>query len=123
LIEPILHGQAEFVTTTRFAKLEFMPHMPAIKKWGNHKVTKMVNFITGKNFTDVSCGFRAYSREAALRLTLFGKFTYTQETMIDAAFKDLAIVEVPLMIRGEREHGQSRVASNLWRYAGKSASI
>jgi glycosyltransferase involved in cell wall biosynthesis len=123
LIATMLSGQADFVTATRFARAEFMPQMPAIKKWGNRRVTHMVNFITGKKFTDVSCGFRAYSREAALRLTLFGKFTYTQETLIDAAFKNLSIVEVPLLIKGEREHGQSRVASNLWRYAGKSASI
>lgn len=123
LVAPILDGRAEFVTATRFAKKEFMPTMPAIKVWGNRAVTRMVNFITSKKFTDVSCGFRAYSREAALRLTLFGKFTYTQETLIDAVFKGIEVMEVPLLIRGEREHGQSRVASNLWRYAIKSASI
>lgn len=123
LIQPILDEKADFVTASRFAKPEFFPHMPAVKVWGNTWVTRMVNFITGKTFTDVSCGFRAYSRETALRLTLFGKFTYTQETLIDAVFKGLHVVEVPLKIRGEREHGQSRVASNLWRYASKSASI
>lgn len=123
LITLIQEGRADFVTATRFAKPEFMPSMPAIKVWGNKWVTRMVNGITGKNFTDVSCGFRAYSRETALRLTMFGKFTYTQETLIDAAFKGLHIVEIPLQIRGERQHGQSRVASNLWRYATKSASI
>ncbi|MBI3255475.1 MAG: glycosyltransferase family 2 protein [Candidatus Andersenbacteria bacterium] len=123
LIQPIVNGQADFVTATRFASPEFFPDMPAVKIWGNKWVTRMVNFITGKKFTDVSCGFRAYSRETALRLTLFGKFTYTQETLIDAAFKGLHIVEVPLKIRGEREHGKSRVASNLWRYAAKSGSI
>ncbi len=123
LMEPILNGKADFVTASRFAKAEYMPQMPAVKLWGNAWVTRMVNFITGKKFTDVSCGFRAYSRETALRLTLFGKFTYTQETLIDAVFKGLHVIEVPLKIRGEREHGKSRVASNLWRYATKSASI
>lgn len=123
LIQPILSGEADFVTATRFAKSEFIPDMPAIKRWGNTRVTNMVNFITGQKFTDVSCGFRAYSRDTALRLTLFGKFTYTQETIIDAVFKGLNVVEVPLKIRGEREHGKSRVASNLWRYATKSALI
>jgi len=97
--------------------------MPAIKLWGNRWMTRIINFITKKQFTDVSCGFRAYSRDAALRLTLFGRFTYTQETLIDLAFKDIDMVEVPLKIRGERQHGRSRVASNLWRYAVKSATI
>lgn len=123
LISPVLLDQADFVTTTRFADSELMPQMPGIKKWGNEWVARIVNVLTGKKFTDVSCGFRAYSREAALRLTLFGHFTYTQETFIDLVFKNMRILEVPLKIRGEREHGKSRVASNLWHYAIKSATI
>ena len=123
LTHPIQQGQASFVTASRFATKELIPDMPKVKIWGNMGMTKLINFITSKHFTDVSCGIRAYSREAALRLTLFGHFTYTQETFIDLAFKDIAMAEVPLKVRGEREHGQSRVASNLWRYALKSASI
>lgn len=123
LLEPILSGRAQFVTATRFAKAEFVPTMPGIKLWGNRMMTRLINFVTGRTFTDVSCGFRAYTREAALRLTLFGHFTYTQESLIDLAFKKVPMAEVPLKIRGVREHGQSRVASNLWRYALKSATI
>lgn len=123
LIQPILDGKAGFVTASRFAKKEYMPQMPAVKVWGNRQVTRLVNMITGKKFTDVSCGFRAYSREAALRLSLFGKFTYTQEVFIDLAFKGVEIVEIPLKIRGQREHGVSRVFINPWHYATKSATI
>lgn len=123
LLAPIQAGQAEFVTASRFAKPEYMPQMPAIKIWGNRWMVRIINFITSKQFTDVSCGFRAYSREAALRLTLFGKFTYTQESFIDLAFKGIAMAEVPLKVRGEREFGASRVASNLFRYGAKSATI
>jgi len=123
LIEPVCIGQADFVTATRFSDPKLMPDMPAIKIWGNKWMTRVINFITKKKFTDVSCGFRAYSREAALRLTLFGHFTYTQETFIDLAFKDVPMAEVPLKVRGEREHGHSRVASNLWRYGLKTATI
>lgn len=123
LIAPIQAKAAHFVTASRFAKAEWIPQMPAIKKWGNQWMTRTINFITRKKFTDVSCGFRAYSREAALRLTLFGNFTYTQETFIDLAHKNIAMAEVPLKVRGEREHGRSRVADNLWRYGLKSATI
>lgn len=123
LIEPIIAGRAEFATATRFAQPELMPAMPKLKLWGNHWMVSIINFITKKRFTDVSCGFRAYSREAALRLTLFGRFTYTQETLIDLAFKGITITEVPLRVRGEREHGTSRVADNLWRYGLKAAAI
>lgn len=123
LIAPIQHGEASLVTATRFADPGTTPDMPLIKIWGNRWMTRIINFITKKNLTDVSCGFRAYSREAALRLTLFGHFTYTQETFIDLAFKNMAMMEIPLIIKGEREHGQSRVASNLWRYGMKAATI
>lgn len=123
LLQPIIDADAEFVSATRFASPEFMPIMPGIKIWGNRMVVRIVNALTGKQFTDVSCGFRAYSREAALRLTLFGRFTYTQESCIDLAYKGISMVEVPLKVRGEREFGKSRVASNLWRYGVKSASI
>lgn len=123
LIAPIQNETAAFVSATRFAKPEFLPEMPKIKIWGNRWMTNIINFITKRSFTDVSCGFRAYSRDAALRLTLFGHFTYTQETFIDLAFKNIPMTEVSLKVRGERAHGYSRVASNLWRYGIKTATI
>ena len=123
LIQPIVHDRADFVTASRFANPELIPNMPKIKLIGNRLMTNLINFITKKKFTDVSCGFRAYSREAALRLTLFGRFTYTQESFIDLAFKNVVMTEVPLKIRGTREFGESRVASNLWRYGLKTATI
>jgi len=112
------------VTCTRFAKPEFVPEMPAVKRWGNRMMCRLINKICwNAHFTDVSCGFRAYSRETALRLTLFGNFTYTQESFIDLVGKGCHIVEVPLKVRGVREIGKSRVASNLWSYAKNSAGI
>ncbi len=69
-------------------------------------MARLVNrVIWGGRFTDVSCGFRAYSREAALRLHLFGRFTYTQEMFIDLAAKGVNMTEVPLRVRGVRENG------------------
>lgn len=123
LVTLIQNGMADFVTATRFAKPEYLPNMPYLKLLGNRWLTRIINFLTAKDFTDVSCGFRAYSRETALRLTLFGHFTYTQETFIDLSFKNISMAEVPLRIRGEREHGRSRVAGSLLRYAVKSATI
>lgn len=123
LLAPILSGQAEFVTATRFANPQEMPKMSALKLWGNKWMTRIINFLIKINFTDVSCGFRAYTRNAALNLNLFGHFTYTQETLIDLAYKDVVMTEVPIRVRGERKYGRSRVASNVWRYGLKSATI
>jgi glycosyltransferase involved in cell wall biosynthesis len=124
LVQPILDGEADMTTCTRFAKKEFVPDMPAIKKWGNRMMCRLIKWICwGKRFTDVSCGFRAYSRDIALQLTLFGDFTYTQESFIDMIAKGFHIKEIPLQVRGKRQHGNSRVAGNLWRYAVQSAGI
>jgi glycosyltransferase involved in cell wall biosynthesis len=124
LIGPILKEGYGFVTCTRFGRREYIPRMPLLKYWGNRVMAKLINWIIwNMKFTDVSCGFRAYSRETVLRLNLFGRFSYTQETFIDLAGKDVRMTEVPLRVRGVREHGESRIADNLWRYAKRVGAI
>lgn len=123
LIRPILTGEADFVTCSRFARPELVPQMPRIKLWGNRWMAMIINTVTAQNFTDVSCGFRAYSRDTALRINLFGTFTYTQETFLDLSRKDVRMVEVGLRVRGEREFGKSRVASSITNYAVRAGSI
>jgi len=124
LVQPLLDDRADFVTCSRFADPALRPTMPIAKYWGNHLVTGIINWICGgTDFTDVSCGFRGFTREAAYRLTLFGRYTYTQETFIDLFSKGVRMVEVPLKVRGVREHGKSRIASNLWKYATNSFPI
>jgi glycosyltransferase involved in cell wall biosynthesis len=124
LVEPLLDDEADFVTCSRFSDPALMPTMPGVKYWGNKVVTRIINWICGgTNFSDVSCGFRAFNREAAYRMTLFGRFTYTQECFIDLFGKGLRIAEVPLKVRGVREHGNSRIASSIWKYATNSLPI
>ncbi|MGH7179789.1 MAG: glycosyltransferase family 2 protein [Tepidisphaeraceae bacterium] len=124
LVQPLLRDEADFVTCSRFADPELHPTMPGVKFWGNKFVTRIINWVCGgTNFTDVSCGFRAFNREAAYRLTLFGRYTYTQECFIDLFSKGVRMAEVPLKVRGVREHGKSRIASNLWKYATNSLPI
>jgi glycosyltransferase involved in cell wall biosynthesis len=123
LLEPILDGRADFVTASRFKDSRLVPKMPWIKKWGNRRMSGMISMLTGQKFYDVSCGFRAYSIESLLQLNLLGKFTYTQESFLDLAFKGLKIAEVPLEVRGQREHGKSKVAANILKYAFNAAKI
>lgn len=124
LIQPLLNDSADFVTCSRFADPALRPTMPVVKYYGNKAVTGIINWICGgTKFTDVSCGFRAFNREAAYRLTLFGRFTYTQECFIDLFSKGLRMAEVPLKVRGVREHGKSRIASSIMKYATNSFPI
>ena len=123
LVAPIIAGGADMVTASRFIDAGLIPEMPAIKKWGNRRVANIVNKLAGQNLRDVSCGFRAYSRDAALRVTLLGGHTYTHEVIMDLAFRGLRIIEVPVKVLGVRQVGQSRVASNLWQYGYNSLMI
>ncbi len=123
LVAPILAGEADMVTASRFLDPALTPRMPAIKRWGNRRVAGIVRLLTGRRFRDVSCGFRAFSREALMRMNVYGSFTYTQETFLDLVFKGMRIVELPLPVRGTREFGESRIASSLWRYALRSLQI
>jgi glycosyltransferase involved in cell wall biosynthesis len=123
LIAPIVSGEADFVTASRFMDPALIPEMPSSKRWGNDFIARWVSSMIRQRFYDVSCGFRAYSRNAFLRLNLLGDFTYTHEVFLTLAFADMMIKEVPVKVRGVREHGESRVASNLWRYGTRTASI
>jgi glycosyltransferase involved in cell wall biosynthesis len=123
LIEPILSGRSDFVTASRFKAPDLIPEMPKIKLVGNRVMSALVSGIAGIKLYDVSCGFRAYSRDAALKLNLWGDFTYTQETILDLAVKGLRIEEIPMEIDGVRKHGKSKVASNLWHYGYKTSRI
>lgn len=123
LVGPILGDEADFVTASRFADPALVPEMPKAKRWGNDVIARWLSRLTGQRFHDVSCGFRAYSKEAYFRLVLLGEFTYTHETFLNLAFGGMRIREVPVRVRGQREFGKSRVASNLFAYGYRAASI
>ncbi|MEL7237479.1 MAG: glycosyltransferase family 2 protein, partial [Planctomycetota bacterium] len=123
IIQPILAGEADFVTCTRFARGGPDGHMPFIKRVGNRAVTWLTNAVCGTKFTDVSCGFRAYNREAAYRLAQFGRWTYTEECIVYLTSRGLRLTERHFNVRGEREFGTSRVASNVVYFASHLAHI
>jgi len=123
LLLPVIQGRADFTTCSRFKDKTLTPKMPKAKLWGNALVANIISFIIGKRIYDASCGFRAYSREALLRLNLYGNFTYTHESLIDLAYKGIEVEEIPLSVRGEREFGKSRIANSVWKYGYRTLKI
>ena len=123
LIAPVVDGDADFATASRFKDPALIPQMPWVKQWGNRQMSRLISRLTGSRFSDVSCGMRCYNRRAMLSLNLMGTFTYTQEVFLNLSFKGLRIVEVPIKVRGEREFGKSRVAGSLWQYALNTTRI
>lgn len=121
VIKPLLDGKADMVTGNRFTK-EIPEHMSSVKHWGNKQMSRLVSALTGETLRDVSCGFRAYNKEALLNLNLFGQFTYTQETIMDLCFKGLRVVEVPIEVIYYKER-KSRVAGSIVKYATNTLKI
>ncbi len=119
LISPILEGKADIVSGNR--QVQKLDHMIASKKYGNILGTNVVQISAGYKIADASSGFRAYSREAALRLFVTSSHTYTHETLIQAKRKNLKVVEVPVEFR-KREGSDSKLISNVPTHIKKSMS-
>jgi glycosyltransferase involved in cell wall biosynthesis len=121
MIEPIIADKADMLVGNRFAS--GMPeHMPRTKYWGNKKVAQLIQYVSGQKFQDVSCGFRAYSREALFRLNIFAEFTYTHETILSLVFQGMRIMEYPIWIKYFPER-KSRVAASISHYAAQTSRI
>jgi hypothetical protein len=123
LVAPIVKGNAECTTASRFIKKEFYPEMNIVKFYGNKAMSFLISFLTQQKFYDVSCGMRAYNRHALLNFNLAGRFTYTQEAILNLAYKGIIIKEVPIKVIGTRQNGKSKMASNLFRYAFRTGTI
>lgn len=121
LIAPIIANKADMVIGNRFENGK-PDDMPRLKFWGNKKVTGIISSITGQKFTDVSCGFRAYDREALMRLNMFGDFTYTHESILSLVYQGLRVAEVPVSVRYDADR-KSRVAASISNYAWQTSKI
>jgi glycosyltransferase involved in cell wall biosynthesis len=123
LIAPIHEGRADVVLCSRFADGNMIGTMPATKRAGNALLTRAVSIIAGTPFTDVSCGFRAMSRDAALQRRIHSNYEYIHESLLNWRRLGLTIVEVPLPVLAERPVGESRMMSSVWRYAVRSGPV
>lgn len=123
IIKPIQDHRAQMVTATRFSiRGNYPENMPRLKKIGNTGFVKLMNFLTRGNFTDTQCGFRAYSREAAMRINTFGRFTYTQEVFIDLLNKGVQIVEIPTRVKYFKER-RAKISHSLLVYGVNALMI
>jgi hypothetical protein len=74
-------------------------------------------------FTDVSCGFRAFTREAALRIDIHSDFEYIHESLLAWRRFNQRIVDVDLPVRAERATGESRILSSVWSYGLRAGPV
>jgi len=94
LVEPILAGRAEMVIGTR--DIDAIAEFSASKKMLQRLGSRVVRMVSGTRVSDATSGFRAFSREAALRLNVFSSFSYTLETIIQAGKCNISMAFVPV---------------------------
>jgi glycosyltransferase involved in cell wall biosynthesis len=116
LIQPILENRAEIVVGTR--PIEYIEDFSLIKKLLQQFGSSVVRKVSRTNVVDATSGFRAMSRTAAQSLMVYGNYTYTLETIIQAGQKNIAIVSVP--IRVNRVLRPSRLVKSTPSYVRRS---
>ncbi len=99
LIKPILEKKAELVIGAR--PISEIKHFPFIKKQLQKLGSWVVRLASKTDVPDAPSGFRAMSREAAMRLNVFNDYTYTLETIIQAGQKKMAVTSVPVRVNDE----------------------
>jgi glycosyltransferase involved in cell wall biosynthesis len=118
LVEPILKKEAEIVVGQR--PIDQTEHFSKTKKVLQKLGSWVVRKASGSEVADAPSGFRAFSREAAMRLNVFSEYTYTLETIIQAGQKRIPIKSVP--IRTNEDLRPSRLVRSIFSYLTRSAS-
>lgn len=99
LVAPILAGQAEIVVGER--PIGEIGHFSPLKKLLQKAGSWVVRLASRTDVADAPSGFRAMTRDAAMRLNVFDSYTYTLETIIQAGRKNMAIMSVPVRVNSQ----------------------
>ena len=117
LVAPVLAGDAEMVVGER--PIESIDDFSRSKKLLQRVGSSVVRRFSGTGVRDAASGFRAYSRDAAMRVQVFGRYTYTMETIVQAGWNGIAITSVPIGVNPKTR--ESRLVKSSSRYVWRSA--
>ncbi len=118
LIRPILEGKAEMVIGER--PIDTIDDFSPLKKKLQRVGSSVVRMVSGTDVPDAPSGFRAYSRETAMKLNVVSRYTYTLETIIQAGNKNVALESVP--VRTNPQLRTSRLFKSMRAYIKRSVS-
>lgn len=116
LVRPILDGKSDIVIGER--PIDETEHFSPLKKKLQHFGSWVVREASATDIPDAPSGFRAYSKEAALRLNVVNEYTYTLEQIVQAGRNKMAIISVPIRTNGELR--PSRLFGSMFSYIKKS---
>jgi glycosyltransferase involved in cell wall biosynthesis len=118
LIDPLVRGEADIVIGDR--NIQTLSEMSPQKKRLQRLGSWVVRQVSGTQVPDTTSGFRAYTREAALRMTIVSEFSYTLESIIQAGKRRMAIAHVP--VRTNPRVRPSRLFDSVWSYIKASTA-
>jgi glycosyltransferase involved in cell wall biosynthesis len=118
LLAPLLDGTADVVIGDR--NIQDLEEMSPARKRLQYLGSWVVRQTSGTTVPDTTSGFRAYTREAALRMTIVSEFSYTLESIIQAGKKRMSIAHVP--VRTNVTARESRLFKSAWTYVKASAA-
>lgn len=118
LLAPIMAGQADIVVGAR--PIEAIRHFSRSKRLLQRLGSAVVRSLSGTSVADAPSGFRAYTRDAALRLNVFNSFSYTLETLIQAGQANLRVISVPIGVNDPTR--PSRLARGTLHYVARSTA-
>lgn len=116
LVRPIIEGKSDIVIGER--PIDETEHFSPLKKKLQHFGSWTVRVASNSDIPDAPSGFRAYSREAAMRMNVVNEYTYTLETIVQAGRSKISMTSVP--IRTNPELRPSRLFSSMFGYVKKS---
>lgn len=116
LVKPIIDGEAEFVIGAR--PIDTTRHFSPVKRWLQKLGSRVVRLVSRTNVADAPSGFRAMTRDVALRLNVFNAYTYTLETIIQAGHSNMRAISVP--VRTNPDLRPSRLVKSNARYVLRS---
>ena len=116
IVKPIIEKKADIAIGARdiFAIEEFSPIKKLFQKIGS----AVLRLLSSTEVQDAPSGFRAFSKDAAIKLNIFDNYTYTMETLLQANAKGLQTVSVP--IRVNKQLRKSKLVKNIFDYIFKS---
>ncbi|HEX8803484.1 MAG TPA: glycosyltransferase family 2 protein [Acidimicrobiales bacterium] len=118
LVKPIVEGMADMVIGDR--EVMSIEHFSFAKKRLQRLGSWVLRRASGTGVPDATSGFRAYNREAALRLTVVSKFTYTLESLIQAGKSLVAVADVPVGVNPQTR--ESRLFPSMWTYIRRNVA-
>jgi glycosyltransferase involved in cell wall biosynthesis len=119
LVQPLLDGRADLVIGDR--NIRDVKHMSWQKKILQRLGSWVVRQVSGTDVPDTTSGFRAYSREGAMRVTVVSEFSYTLESIIQAGKQRVAIAHVEIHTNPPTR--KSRLFDGLFSFIKRSAAI